>query len=119
MEKIPIIRLENYLLVSIQVEMYDRLAIKLQDDLSEAICKFNSRGVLIDVSSLEILDSFMARILATVASISKLLNTETVIVGIQPTVAITLVELGIDLQGIKTALNIDKGMDLLRRSNAN
>ncbi|HLY17496.1 MAG TPA: STAS domain-containing protein [Bryobacteraceae bacterium] len=114
MEKIPILRLGSFLLVSIQVDMHDRLALALQDDLTAKIVEHRARGVLIDISSVEIVDSFMGRMLANIASMARILDAETVVVGMQPSVAITLVELGLSLPGIRTALNVDRGMELLR-----
>jgi rsbT antagonist protein RsbS len=113
-EKIPILKMGEFLVVSIQVDMHDRLAIALQDDLTNAISRTGSRGVLIDISSLEMVDSFIGRMLANIASMSRILDAQTVVVGMQPAVAITLVELGLSLPGIRTALNVDAGMDLLR-----
>src|ERR1700742_1553480 len=106
----------KFLLVTIQVDMHDRLALALQDDLTEQIVKWRARGVLIDISALEMVDSFIGRMLGTIASMARLLDAETVVVGMQPSVAITLVELGLSLAGIRTALDIDKGMELLRTS---
>jgi rsbT antagonist protein RsbS len=116
MDRIPILRMGDFLLVSIQVDMHDRLAMTLQDDLTGAISRTQSRGVLIDISSLEMVDSFIGRMLANISSMSKVLDAETVVVGMQPAVAITLVELGLSLTGVRTALNVDKGMALLRAS---
>ena len=116
MERIPILRLGDLLLVTIQVDMYDQLAMTLQDDLTNAINKQTTRGVLIDISSLEMVDSFIGRMLANISSMSRVLDAETVVVGMQPAVAITLVELGMSLTGVKTALNVEKGMALLRRA---
>ncbi len=116
MDSIPILKMGEYLLVSIQVDMHDRLALTLQEDLTNRIVKTGAKGVLIDISSLEIVDSFIGLILSNIASMSRILDAETVIVGMQPAVAITLVELGLSLAGIRTALNIEKGMDLLRAS---
>src|SRR5579884_4223229 len=116
MEKIPILRMGEFLLVTIQVDMHDRLAMTLQDDLTNRISQTGARGVLIDISSLEIVDSFIGRMLGNIAAMSRILDAETVVVGMQPAVAITLVELGLSLQGIKTALNVEKGMELLRRA---
>ena len=116
MERIPILKLGEFLLVSIQVDMHDRLAISLQDDLTEKIVTTGAKGVLIDISALDIVDSFIGRMLGSIAGMSRILDAETVVVGMQPPVAITLVELGLSLPGIRTALNIDKGMELLRRS---
>ncbi|WP_429499605.1 STAS domain-containing protein [Robbsia andropogonis] len=114
MEKIPVLRLGNFLLVSIQVELHDELAISLQDDLAAQITAHKAKGVLIDISALEIVDSFIGRILGHIAAMSKIMDAATVLVGMRPAVAITLVELGMPLTGISTALNIDKGMALLR-----
>ena len=114
MERIPILRMGDFLLVTIQVDMYDQLAMTLQDDLTSAISKTSARGVLIDISSLEMVDSFIGRMLANISSMSRVLDAETVVVGMQPAVAITLVELGMSLTGVKTALNVEKGMILLR-----
>jgi rsbT antagonist protein RsbS len=116
MEKIPILHLEGFLLVTIQVDMHDQLALSLQDDLADRIVKQKARGVLIDISALDVVDSFIGRILGTMAGIARILDAETVVVGMQPSVAITLVELGLSLPGIRTALNIDRGMQLLRLS---
>ncbi len=114
MDRIPILRMGEFLLVTIQVDMHDQLAMTLQDDLTERISKTAARGVLIDISSLDVVDSFIGRMLAGIATMSRLLNAETVVVGMQPAVAITLVELGLPLQGIRTALNVERGMELLR-----
>jgi rsbT antagonist protein RsbS len=107
----------HFLLVTIQVDMHDRLAMTLQDDLTAAIARTGARGVLIDISSLAMVDSFIGRMLANISSMSKVLDAETVVVGMQPAVAITLVELGLELTGVRTALNVDKGMALLREAN--
>jgi rsbT antagonist protein RsbS len=114
LEKIPILRMGEFLLVTIQVDMHDRLAIALQDDLTQMISETAARGVLIDISSLEMVDSFIGRMLANIAAMSRILDAQTVVVGMQPAVAITLVELGLPLPGIRTALNVDSGMELLR-----
>lgn len=114
MEKIPILRMGNYLLVTIQVDMHDRLAMALQEDLTRMISDTEARGVLIDISSLEIVDSFIGRMLGNIAAMSRVLDAETVVVGMQPAVAITLVELGLSLAGVRTALNVDAGMELLK-----
>lgn len=114
MDRIPIIKMAEFLLVSIQVDMHDKLALTLQDDLTNQIVKSHARGVLIDISSLEIVDSFIGRMLANIAAMSKVLDAETVVVGMRPAVAITLVELGMSLTGVRTALNVERGMDLLR-----
>ncbi len=115
MEKIPILRMGDFLLVTIQIDMHDQLALKLQDDLSNAIQKHASKGVLIDISSLEMVDSFIGRMVADISGIGRILGAETVLVGMQPAVAITLVELGLSLPGVATALNVERGMALLRR----
>ncbi len=112
-ERIPILKMGTNLLVSIQVDIHDRLALALQDELSEMILRTGARGVLIDISALQIVDSFMGRMIGTIAAMSRLLDAKTVVVGMQPAVAITLVELGLSLQGVHTALNVEKGMDLL------
>ena len=114
MEKIPNLRMGEFLLVTIQVDMHDRQAMALQDDLTQAISKTEARGVLIDISSLEIVDSFIGRMLGNIAAMSRVLDAETVVVGMQPAVAITLVELGLSLAGVRTALNVDAGMEFLR-----
>jgi len=114
MERIPILRMGEVLLVTIQVDMYDQLAMTLQDDLTSTISKTAAKGVLIDISSLEMVDSFIGRMLANISSMSRVLDAQTVVVGMQPAVAITLVELGMSLTGVKTALNVEKGMALLR-----
>jgi rsbT antagonist protein RsbS len=116
LEKIPILRMGDYLLVTIQVDMHDRLAMALQDDLTKRISETSAHGVLIDISSLEMVDSFIGRMLSNIAGMSRVLDAETVVVGMQPAVAITLVELGLSLPGIRTALNVDAGMELLRSS---
>ena len=113
MERIPILRMGGFLVVSIQVDMHDRLAMTLQDDLTQRITETGAVGVLIDISALEIVDSFIGRIIANIAGTAKILDAETVVVGMQPSVAITLVELGLTLPGVRTALNIEKGMALL------
>jgi rsbT antagonist protein RsbS len=115
-DRIPILKLRDFLLVSIQVDMHDRLAISLQDDLTAKIVETGAKGVLIDISALEIVDSFIGRMLGNIAGMSRILDAETVVVGMQPSVAITLVELGLSLPGIRTALDIDRGMELLQFS---
>lgn len=115
-ERIPILKMGQFLLVTIQVDMHDRLAMTLQDDLTNRISQTNARGVLIDISALDMVDSFIGRVLGNIAKMSHVLDAETVVVGMQPAVAITLVELGLSLKGIRTALNVDRGMSLLRRS---
>jgi len=112
-ERIPILKLRGLLLVSIQVDMHDRLAMQLQDELTAKISETGARGVLIDISSLDIVDSFIGRMIANIAAMARVLDAETVVVGMQPAVAITLVELGLNLPGVRTALNVDKGMALL------
>jgi len=114
-DRIPILKMGEFLLVTIQVDMHDQMALKLQDDLSNAIIKNASRGVLIDISTLEMVDSFIGRMVADISSIGKILGAETILVGMQPAVAITLVELGLSLPGVATALNVERGMVLLRR----
>lgn len=114
MERIPILQMGEFLLVTIQVDMHDRLAMTLQDDLTNRITQVNAQGVLIDISALEIVDSFIGRILGNIAKTAQVLDAQTVVVGMQPAVAITLVELGLSLTGVRTALNVEKGMALLR-----
>lgn len=116
MERIPILKMGAYLLVSIQVDMHDRLALQLQDDLTSRIAATGARGVLIDISSLEMVDSFIGRMLGNIAAMSRVLDAETVVVGMRPAVAITLVELGMSLSGVRTALDVEKGMELLASS---
>ncbi|MGE5431989.1 MAG: STAS domain-containing protein [Syntrophomonadaceae bacterium] len=113
MERIPILKMGRYLLVTIQIDMHDRLALALQDDLTEMIVKTGAKGVLIDISSLEIVDSFIGRMLSNIASMSKVLDAFTVVVGMRPAVAITMVELGLDMKGVRTALDMDRGIELL------
>ncbi|MBL7497884.1 STAS domain-containing protein [Frankia sp. CNm7] len=113
MDRIPILKMGNLLLVSIQVDLQDQLALALQDDLSERIVQTGARGVLIDISALEIVDSFIGRMLSTIASLSRLLDAETVVVGMRPAVAITLVELGLHMPGVRTALTLEHGLALL------
>ena len=114
MDRIPILKMGEYLLVTIQFDMHDRLAMSLQDDLTEKIVAARAKGVLIDISALEIVDSFIGRMLAQIAAMSRVLDAETVVVGMRPAVAITLVELGLSLPGVRTALNVERGMELLR-----
>lgn len=116
MERIPILKMGNFLLVTVQVDMHDRLAMTLQDDLTGRIVKDRAHGVLIDISSLEIVDSFIGRMLGNIASMARVLDAETVVVGMRPAVAITLVELGLSLPGVRTALNVDKGVEMLKGS---
>jgi rsbT antagonist protein RsbS len=113
-ERIPILKMGEYLLVTIQVDMHDRLAMTLQDDLTAKIVSANAKGVLIDISALEMVDSFIGRMLGDIAAMSRVLDAETVVVGMRPAVAITLVELGLSLTGVRTALNVERGMELLR-----
>lgn len=115
MEKIPILRMGRYLLVTIQVDMHDRLAMQLQEDLTTRISQTQARGVLIDISALDIVDSFIGRMLADIAGMSRILDAQTVVVGMQPAVAITLVELGLALPGVRTALDVERGMKLLEQ----
>jgi rsbT antagonist protein RsbS len=115
-ERIPILRMGEFLLVTIQVDMHDRLAMTLQDDLTNQITRTHARGVLIDISALDIVDSFIGRMIGNISSMARVLDAETVVVGMQPAVAITLVELGLSLPGVRTALNVEKGMSLLRAS---
>jgi rsbT antagonist protein RsbS len=116
MDRIPILKMGSFLLVTIQVDMHDQLAMTLQDDLTTKIVDTGAKAVLIDISALDIVDSFIGRMLAGIASMARILDAQTVVVGMQPAVAITLVELGLTLDGIKTALNVDRGMALLRES---
>jgi rsbT antagonist protein RsbS len=116
MERIPILKLGDCLLVSIQIDMHDRLAMQLQDDLTSRIASTHARGVLIDISGLEIVDSFIGRMLGNIAAMSRVLDAETVVVGMRPAVAITLVELGMSLAGVRTSRNVEKGMELLSGS---
>ena len=113
MDRIPILQMGHFLLVTIQVDMHDQLALTLQDDLSERICNTSARGVLIDISALDMVDSFIGRMIGTISGLSKIMDAETVLVGMQPAVAITLVELGMTLPGVSTALNVERGMKLL------
>jgi rsbT antagonist protein RsbS len=114
MDKIPILKMGSFLLVTIQVDLYDRLALNLEADLIQMVDKIGAKGVLIDISAVNIVDSFMGRILGNIASMSRILDAQTVVVGMQPAVAITLVELGLPLNGVRTALNVEKGMELLK-----
>ena len=114
MERIPILKMGEYLLVTVQVDMHDQLAMTLQDDLTERIVGTRARGVLIDISALDMVDSFIGRMLGNIASMSRILDAATVVVGMRPAVAITLVELGLTLTGVRTALNVEAGMRLLR-----
>ena len=114
MERIPILKMGPYLLVTIQVDMHDRLAMTLQDDLTSRIVSARAKGVLIDISALEMVDSFIGRTLGDIAAMSRVLDAETVVVGMRPAVAITLVELGLSLTGVRTALNVEQGMGMLQ-----
>ena len=115
MERIPILQMGDLLLVTIQVDMHDQLALTLQDDLSERIQRTSARGVLIDISALDIVDSFIGRMISTISMMGRIMDATTVVVGMQPAVAITLVELGLTLDGVRTALNVERGMQLLRQ----
>jgi rsbT antagonist protein RsbS len=116
MERIPILRMGGFLLATIQVDMHDQLALNLQDDLTQAIQKTGAKGVLIDISALEMVDSFIGRMIADISGMARILDAKTVLTGMQPAVAITLVELGLSLPGVATALNVERGMQLLRRA---
>ena len=116
MERIPILRMGEFLLVTIQIDMHDQLALNLQDDLTRVIEKSGAKGVLIDISALEMVDSFIGRMIADISGMARILDAKTVLVGMQPAVAITLVELGLSLPGVSTALNVERGMQLLRRA---
>src|SRR4051812_432782 len=115
MERIPILKMGKALLITIQVDMHDQMAIALEEDLTTKIAQTGAKGVLIDISSLEIVDSFIGRMLDNIAAVSRVLDAETVVVGMRPAVAITLVELGLTLQGVKTALNVERGFALISR----
>jgi len=115
MERIPILRIGEFLLVTIQVDMHDRLALTLQDDLTAQIERTAAKGVLLDISALDVVDSFIGRIIANLSRMARILDARTVVVGMRPAVAITLVELGLSLQGVETALDVERGMRLLRR----
>ncbi len=114
MDRIPILKMGKCLLVTVQVDMHDRLATALEEDLTARIVDTGARGVMIDISALEVVDSFMGRMLDNIASVSRVLDAETVVVGMRPAVAITLVELGLQLTGVKTALNVEKGLALIQ-----
>jgi rsbT antagonist protein RsbS len=115
MDNIPILKMGHFLLVTIQVDLYDQLALNLESDLVRMVSKTGAKGVLIDISAVSIVDSFMGRIINNIASMGKIMDAETVVVGMQPAVAITLIELGLPLNGVYTALNVERGMDLLRK----
>lgn len=115
MERIPILQMGEFLLVTIQVDMHDQLALTLQEDLTERISRISARGVLIDISALDMVDSFIGRMIASISGLSRILDAETMVVGMQPAVAITLVELGLTLPGVSTALNVERGMQVLRQ----
>src|SRR5262245_35444263 len=116
MERIPILKMGRYLLVTIQVDMHDRVAMSLQEDLTDRIVKERARGVLLDISSVEVVDSFIGRMIGNIAAMSRVLDADTVVVGMKPAVAITLVELGMALTGVRTALNVEAGMALLKEA---
>ncbi|BCJ75721.1 anti-sigma factor antagonist [Catellatospora sp. IY07-71] len=116
MDRLPILKIGSVLLVSIQIDMQDQMALQLQEDLGQRIVDTGCRGVVIDITGLDIVDSFVGRTLSTIASISRVLDAETIVVGMRPAVAITLVELGLSLEGIRTALNVERGLELLARS---
>ncbi len=116
MERIPILRMGRQLLVTIQVDMHDQLALTLQDDLTRRIVADKAKGVLIDISSLDVVDSFIGRMISNIAAMSRVLDAKTVVVGMRPAVAITLVELGLNLEGVRTALNVERGMALLQEA---
>lgn len=118
MERIPVLRMGKLLLVTIQVDMHDRLALALQDDLTNQISETGARGVLIDISALDVVDSFIGRTIGNIAAMARVLDAETVVTGMRPAVAITLVELGLSLKGVRTALDVERGMELLRRATA-
>ena len=118
MERIPILKMGDCLLVTIQVDMHDRLATTLQEDLTNRVAAARARGVVIDISALDVVDSFIGRMLGSIAATSRVLDAKTVLVGMRPYVAITLVELGLSLEGVKTALDVEKGMDLIRQARA-
>lgn len=116
MDRIPVLKMGEFLLVTIQVDMHDRLAMTLQDDITEMTVRHGSKGVLIDISALTMVDSFIGRMISNIASMAHVLDAEAVVVGMQPAVAITLVELGLELRGVKTALNVERGMKILRKN---
>jgi len=116
MSKIPILKIEDFLLVSVQTELHDKMAEELQKDIVEKLAQTNARGVLIDVTSLDVVDSFLGRLIGDTANMTRIMGARTVLVGLQPAVAITLVEFGVELKGVHTALNMDKGLQWLRQS---
>ena len=116
MDRIPILRMGEFLLVTLQVDMHDQLALRLQDDLTHMIQAKSAKGVLIDISALEMVDSFMGRMIGDISGMARILDARTVLVGMQPAVAITLVELGLSLPGVDTALNVERGVQLLNRA---
>jgi rsbT antagonist protein RsbS len=118
MDRIPILQMGEFLLVTVQVDMHDRLAMTLQEDLTNRIVETGARGVLIDISFLDVVDSFIGRMLGNISAMARILDAQTVVVGMRPAVAITLVELGLSLGGVRTALTVEKGMDLLRAARA-
>jgi len=118
MDRIPILKMGNCLLVTVQVDMHDQMALALQDDLTAKISATKAKAVLIDISALEIVDSFIGRMLANIAGMARVLDADTVVVGMRPAVAITLVELGMSLPGVRTALNVERGMDMIRGTGA-
>ena len=115
MDRIPVLKMSEFLLVTIQVDMHDRLALALQDDITDMIVRHRSAGVLIDISSLTMVDSFIGRMISNIASMARVLDAETVVVGMRPAIAITLVELGLELPGVRTALNVERGMAILKQ----
>jgi len=115
MDRIPILKMGDYLLVTIQVDMHDQLALQLQEDLTARISDESASGVLIDISSLDVVDSFIGRMIANISAMARVLDAQTVVTGMRPAVAITLVELGMTLEGVHTALNVERGMTLLRQ----
>jgi rsbT antagonist protein RsbS len=118
MDRIPVLKMGGFLLVTIQVDVYDRLAMTLQDDIATMITLHGSKGVLIDISALTMVDSFIGRMISNIVAIARVLDAETVVVGMQPAVAITLVELGLELPGVRTALNVERGMNILAKANS-
>jgi rsbT antagonist protein RsbS len=115
MERIPVLKMGRYLLVTVQVDMHDRLALALQDDLMEQIRRHRARGVLLDISALDLVDSFIGRTIGNIAGMARVLGASTVVTGMRPAVAITLVELGLSWKGVRTALTVERGMELLQK----